>query len=59
MRRLFIFLLAGLALVPGCGWYGALFGVMGSHYTDEGGGSLHKQHHYESRVESLRSEGVY
>jgi hypothetical protein len=59
MRRFFIVLLAGLASVSGCRWYDTLFGVMGSHYTDEGGSLLQKQHHYADRVESLRSDNAY
>lgn len=58
MRKLFIVLLAVLASVSGCRWYDTLFGVMGSHYTDEGGSSFQKQHHYNDRLESLRSDGV-
>lgn len=58
-RRLLVILLAAMPTISGCSWYDALFGVLGNHYTDEGGCVFDKQRHYESRVESLQNEGRY
>lgn len=41
------------AAISGCSAYDALFGVLGNHYTGEGGNDLDKRRHYENRVESL------
>ncbi|MEO0531893.1 MAG: hypothetical protein AAF266_15160 [Planctomycetota bacterium] len=55
MRKatLLVVLVGTLVGVSGCSMYDALFGMLGDHYTDEGGTAFDKRRHYESRVESL------
>lgn len=50
---LFLVALLGLAgASSGCRMSDALFGVLGNHYTDEGGTVFDKQRHFENRVEA-------